>query len=308
MRQHVLLGIAVLLFWAGGVCVAAPPGASADPKLLEPAPADPLPRPTADLQNSLNRALKKLQLERAVDEGRLAVSLVDVSDPARPRYAGVNDRKMLYAASLPKIAVLLAAFEKVKEGLLAYTSDVKEMLTRMIRFSSNPDASLAIQTVSFPYIASVLTTPQYRFYDPAQNGGLWVGKAYGGPNDQWQRDPLHNLSHGATSRQVARFFFLLDRGSLVSPAYSAEMKEILSDPGIHHKFVKGLETKPGARIYRKSGTWRNWHSDAALVEREGKRYIAVALMEDRKGGEVLERLIVELDDIICGPAPESAAP
>ncbi len=298
----------MLLFWAAGVCVAAPPGASADPKLLEPAPADPLPRPTADLQNSLNRALKKLQLERAVDEGRLAVSLVDLSHPARPCYAGVNDRRMLYAASLPKIAVLLAAFEKVKEGLLAYTSDVKEMLTRMIRFSSNPDASLAIQTVSFPYIASVLTTPRYGFYDPAQNGGLWVGKAYGGPNDQWQRDPLHNLSHGATSRQVARFFFLLDRGSLVSPAFSAEMKEILSDPGIHHKFVKGLETKPGARLYRKSGTWRNWHSDAALVEREGKRYIAVALMDDRKGGEVLERLIVELDDIICGPAPESAAP
>lgn len=249
-----------------------------------------------------------MQLQAAAAEGRLAVSLVEVSERARPRYAGINDDRMIYAASLPKIVVLLAAFEKVQDGLLSYSSRLKETLTRMIRFSSNTDASQAIHAVSFPYIASVLTAPKYRFYDPRQNGGLWVGKAYGGQRDQWQRDPLHNLSHGATSRQVAKFFFLLDRGELVSPRYSAEMKEILSDPGIHHKFVKGLEqNRPGARIYRKSGTWRNWHSDAALIERDGKRYIAVALMEDPNGGEALSRLIVELDDIICGRGPGPAA-
>src|SRR5207249_11825119 len=63
-----------------------------------------------------------------------------------------------------------------------------------------------------------------------QDGGLWLGKAYGGPGDYWKRDPLHHLSHGATSLQVARFFLLLEQGRLVNPQYSAEIKEILSKP------------------------------------------------------------------------------
>jgi len=77
------------------------------------------------------------------------------------------------------------------------------------------------------------------------------------------------------------------------------MKEILGHPAIHHKFVKGLEaTRPEAKIYRKSGSWRQWHSDSAIVEHDGRRYIAVALTEDAHGGQLLSELIVALDDII----------
>lgn len=260
-------------------------------------------RPDPALQRSLENAVNNLNLHKPVANRRLAVSLVDVTDSDRPRYAGLNDRHMMYAASLPKIAVLVAGFERIRAGLMEYTPAVREMFTRMVRFSSNIDASRAIHKIGFDYIAQVLTSPKYLFYDIRQNGGLWVGKAYGGgPNDYWRRDPLHNISHGATSFQVARLFLLLEQGRLVSPEYSAEMKEILSKPGIHHKFVKGLETaKPGAEIdiYRKSGTWSDWHADAALVEHDGKKYIAVALIEDPQGGNVLSRLIVKMDDLIC---------
>ena len=262
-------------------------------------PADLHPDPA--LQRSLEDAVKNLKLRKPVEGRRLAVSLVDVTDADRPRYAGVNDRHMMYAASLPKIAVLVAGFERIRAGLMEYTPAVKEMFTRMVRFSSNIEASRAIHKIGFDYIAQVLTSPKYLFYDVRQDGGLWVGKAYGGPNDYWRRDPLHNISHGATSFQVARLLLLLEQGRLVSPEYSAEMKEILSKPGIHHKFVKGLEAeKPGAEIYRKSGTWFDWHSDAALVEHNGKKYIAVGLIEDPQGGNVLSRLIVKMDDLICG--------
>lgn len=252
------------------------------------------------LQQAAEQIVKKLNLSRAVAEGRLAMSLVDISDTNRPRYAGVNDRQMMYAASLPKIAVLVAGFERIRAGLMEYTPAVKDMFVRMTRFSSNLDASKAIHKIGFDYIAQVLTSPKYLLYDPQQNGGLWLGKAYGGPNDYWRRDPLHNISHGATSLQVARFFVMLEQGRLVSPQYNAEIKEILSNPGIHHKFVKGLESKPGCQIFRKSGTWYSWHSDAALVEHNGKKYIAVALMQDDRGGEIFPKLIVQVDDLMCG--------
>jgi beta-lactamase class A len=141
------------------------------------------------------------------------------------------------------------------------------------------------------------------------NGGLWIGKAYGGPNDYWKRDPLHNLSHGATAMQVARFFVLLEQGRLVNPYYSAEIKEILSNPGIRHKFVKGLNSIGVRDIYRKSGTWKDSHCDAALVEHDGRKYVAVALMRDPRGGEVLPRLIQRLDRlIVASPAEESDEP
>lgn len=254
------------------------------------------------LARSLATLVRRLNLGSAVDNRKFAVSLVDVTDPANPRYAGINDTEMMYAASLPKIAILLAGFEKVREGTLAYTPQIREMFTRIARVSSNADASRAVQMIGFDKIAQTLTSMKYRLYDPDLNGGLWVGKAYGGFADYWKRDPLHNLSHGATTLQTARFFTLLAQGQLVDPHWSREMLEILSNPGIRHKFVKGLSSVPGVNIYRKSGTWKNWHADAALIEHNGKRYVAAALMENPEGGKALERLIVGIDQIICGSA------
>ena len=94
----------------------------------------------------------------------------------------------------------------------------------------------------------------------------------------------------------------LETGRLVSPELSQEMKTILGDPAIHHKFVKGLEkNRPGSRIYRKSGSWRQYHADSAIVERDGHRYIAVALAQNPAGGRWLSNLIVAMDTLICHP-------
>ncbi len=53
-----------------------------------------------------------------IREEKMAVGLVDLSDPKNPRFAQVNGNTMMYAASLPKIAVLLAAFESFEDGTL----------------------------------------------------------------------------------------------------------------------------------------------------------------------------------------------
>ncbi len=254
----------------------------------------------AALSAKLQHLVDRLDFNSKVAKHEFAVSLVDVTDEDNPRYAGVNDKDMMYAASLPKIAILLAGFEKMRQGGLTDTPAVREMFTRMARYSSNADASKAVRMIGFESIANTLTSPRYRLYDETQNGGLWLGKAYGGPGDRWRRDPLHNLSHGATTLQTARFFTMLAQERLVDVQASRDMKEILSKPGISHKFVKGLAGVPGVQIYRKSGTWRNWHADAALIEHNGRRYVAAALVEDPNGGKMLEQLIRGLDEIICG--------
>ncbi|MEX2524389.1 MAG: serine hydrolase [Gammaproteobacteria bacterium] len=259
----------------------------------------PLPEtPDPKLQSRLALGLGQMGLSRAVDEERLSVALVDITDSTRPHLAAVNSDLMMYSASLPKIAILFGAYQRIEDGMLKHTKELKQDMTDMIRHSSNSAATRVLNLVGPEYLNRLLQSARYRLYDVRHQGGLWVGKPYG-KSPAYQRDPLHSISHGATVWQVARFYYLLENGKLVSPRASREMKSILARPAIHHKFVGGLlATHPDASIYRKSGTWRTYHSDSAIVERNGRRYIAVALANDARAGDWLRKLIVVMDDII----------
>jgi len=252
------------------------------------------------LQRNLEQTLNGFGLASAARKNALSVALVDITEPQHPRVAAVNGDHMMYAASLPKIAILLGAFKHIENGEMALDEETRDQLTRMIRFSSNQAATTMLNRVGKQYLADLLQSPQYRLYDRDNNGGLWVGKEYG-KQPAWRRDPLHNLSHGATAFQVARFYYLLETSQLLSDELTREMKAMLGEPGINHKFVKGLnDSRPGSNIFRKSGSWRQWHADSAIVEREGRRYIAVALAQSPQGGKWLERLIVGLDNLVFG--------
>jgi len=254
-------------------------------------------------QRGLEDSIAAIGLDGAVDSNRLGVALVDITHPDRPRVASVHGDVMRYAASLPKIAVMLAVFEAESNGDTYIDAEAEARLQRMIRRSSNVDSTLLMRQIGKDYIARVLRSPRYRLYDPNHNGGLWAGRDYAKAG-LWKRDPLHNISHGATPMQVARFFYMLEEGRLVSPEASAEMKTLLADSAIHHKFVRGLEMhRPDAEIYRKAGTWRDYHADGALVKRDDVSYIAVALAESPQGGRWLSRLIIVMDRLVGKGAP-----
>jgi len=95
---------------------------------------------------------------------------------------------------------------------------------------------------------------------------------------------------------------MLETGRLVSPESSRQMKNMLSRPGINHKFVKGL-SDTDAKIFRKSGSWRTYHADSAIIEHDGRSYIAVALANDSHGGEWMKQLIRKMDHIILAVEP-----
>ncbi len=266
-----------------------------------------LPDPDPELQAGLRRVLSQAPFRRLVLERRISVALVDLSDPEGTiRYAAQDDDRERYAASLPKIAILLGVFDQIDRGRLSYTPELRRKLEAMIRRSDNAISSEMIRLVGFQNIANTLRDPRYELYDAGRRGGgLWVGRGYGSGVGLWRRDPVGNMSHGATARQVARFLVMMERNQLVSPWASAEMKRIMGQPAINHKFVKGLAARPGSEIYRKSGTWRQWHADAALVERDGKKYVAVALVESPSGGSILSSLIVRLDELIRPPVSQT---
>ena len=275
-------------------------------QLPMPLDADPLLKDRAPLwdfidkrlQKNLTKSVHALGLNRAIKYRKLAVVLLDISQIDHPRMAELNGDEMMYAASLPKIAILLAAFEKLDRENLVLDASRKKQLIDMIRHSSNPDASAVMHWVGAEFISRVLVSSRYRLYDPLHNGGLWVGKPYG-KEKSWRRDPINRLSHGATAIQVARFYYMLETGQLVNKKMSAEMKKILAHTAITHKFKLGLQkVRPNATVYRKSGTWKQFHSDSALVERGKTRYIAVALADNIEGGKWLVKLIGAMDSLL----------
>ena len=233
-------------------------------------------QPDAALQQQLEALVRREGLWKPVQSRTLALGLVDITDIDAPRYAALNPNHMMYAASLPKIAILLGAYVEAAEGDLALEEGLHEDMVRMIRYSDNASATRVLERVGREDLMDILTSDRLRLYDPARNGGLWVGKDYARQN-AFRRDPLHNLSHGATVYQVARFFYLLQKGELVAAEYRDDMLSILSEPGIEHKFVAGLRSRPVTEMYRKSGTWRDYHADAALVEAGDRRFIMVGM-------------------------------
>lgn len=251
-----------------------------------------------EMQKKLRMIIRNIGYHKVVKKKKLAIVVVDVTDVYHPKMAVVNGDLMIYAASLPKIAILLGAFDKIDKGKLKYTKSLKNQMIKMIRVSSNYAATHVMDKVGAAYIANLLQSKRYKFYDRKYNGGLWMGKAYG-KRPVWKRDPLHNLSHGATVIQIARYYYFLETGRLVSPKRSRQMKAIMVNPGTNHKFVKSLNKyRPGSKIYRKSGTYKGYHADSVLVERNNKTYIAAALAKSYSGGKWLERVIVHIDDMI----------
>jgi beta-lactamase class A len=249
------------------------------------------------LQRGLEQAVRDLGLEREVGARRLSLALVDVTDSAAPRFAALNGDEQMYAASLPKVAILFGALVEADQGRLAIDQRTVGAMTNMIRYSSNEDATRVLNWVGGERLLEILQSDRYRLYEADGKGGLWVGKGYG-KEAAFRRDPIGNLSHGATAFQVARLYYMLATETLLSPRLNALMKDVLSNPGIHHKFVKGLESRPGVQIYRKSGTWKDHHADSALVEYGGHRYVIVGIAEHPEGGEWLRRLAAPLHDLV----------
>jgi len=228
----------------------------------------------------------------------MSVAVMDLSDPQNMKYAGINDSEMMYAASLPKIAILLAAMDAIDKGEMEYTKEIKKDLRLMISKSNNQASTRMIDRLGYKKIESVLRAPKRALYDEETGGGLWVGKRYASGGKTY-REPLKNLSHAATTKQVCSFYYQLVLGNLVSDKSSKEMLKIMKDPALHHKFVNTLDkVAPDATVYRKSGSWKSYHSDSALVWGPKRKYIIVALIDNKFGEQIIRDLVIPLERVM----------
>lgn len=252
-----------------------------------------------EMQNNLLQEVNKnAKWKRLIAEKKMAIGVVDCSNPYDVKFARLNGNVMMYAASLPKIGILLAVEDAIEKGELKDTPELRVKMRQMISKSSNTAATELMDLVGFEKIKSVLKDPEYELYDENFGGGIWVGKRYAKTGLR-HPDPIKGISHGATVTQVCRFYYMMAYGNLVSHERSKQMLSYMVNPEINHKFVNSLRRlAPKARLYRKSGTWRTYHADSILVWGPERRYILVGLIEDAEGEKILRNLVVMVDKML----------
>ena len=254
----------------------------------------------AKLQVDLERVDSDLRQRFGLTTEQAAVGLLDLHTL---RLAMIHPDRGEYAASVPKIGILLAWFQKHPERS-AVTPEIRHELGMMVKASSNEAAAKFSRELGLQEIQRILNS--YGFYNAERGGGIWLGKHYGEGGERYG-DPVGDNSHAATVRQLLRFFLLLEQGKLVSSEASRRMKEIFLSPEIPHdeiKFVKGLEGEK-VEILRKWGSWENWLHDAAVIRGEGWHYILVGLTHHPKGDEYLVGLVRRAHAILGPNAGEN---
>jgi beta-lactamase class A len=249
----------------------------------------------AALQAKVEAVDARLRGELGMKPEQTAVGVLDLNTL---RLALVRPDAIDYAASVPKIGILLAWFETHPEAATHLDPITRRELGLMIKVSSNEMAAKYSQAIGLKRIQEILNAQG--FYDAAHGGGIWVGKHYGKGTERYA-DPVGGHSHAATVRQLLRYYLLLEQDKLVSPAASQTMREIFTSPDIAHledKFVKGLSGR-GVDIRRKAGWWEDWFHDTAAVTGGGRHYLIVAMTHHPKGDDYLAAFAAAVDDVLA---------
>ena len=252
----------------------------------------------AALQTRLESIDTKLRGQFSMTAEQTAAGLLDLKTL---RLAMIHPDREEYAASVPKIGILLAYFQLHPEAATNLNAQTRHELGLMTKASNNEMAAKFSRELGLKQIQAVLNSSH--FYDTNHGGGIWIGKHYGAGDERYG-DPIGNHSHAATVRQLIRFFLMLEQGKLVSPAASKTMRNIFKSPEIPHddiKFVKGLAGRD-VQIIRKWGSWEDWLHDAAVVTGGGRHYILVALTKHPNGDEYLVELANTVDHLMIGAA------
>lgn len=291
-NPHQPLGLLLALLLSVTGCVTKPPAVNSFHRfeLTYETPTDP------KLQTQLERVDADLRARFGMTTEHTAVGVLDLNTL---RLAMIHPDRIEYAASVPKIGILLAYFELNPEAATNLSAQARHELGLMAKTSSNEMAARYSQELGLKRIQAVLD--KYKFYDASRGGGIWVGKHYGKGGERYG-DPVGDNSHGATVRQLLRYFLLLEQEKLVSPVASRLMREIFASPEIPHddiKFVKGLKDR-NVQIIRKWGSWQNWLHDTAVITGGGRHYVLVALTEHPRGDDYLVALSQAVDDLLTG--------
>jgi len=254
-----------------------------------------------------------------------AIVAVSYNDATGASIARLNADTVFHAASTMKIPVMIEVLRRAQAG--AFTMDqpvllinqfasivdgspfsldaaedsdsalyrrigervpIRELMRRMITHSSNLATNELIALVGAERTTAMARTLGARHMQVLR-----------GVEDQKAFD--RGLSNTTTADDLAALLTAIENGSALSPASSAEMRDILLEQAFNEKIPAGLP--PGTRVAHKTGEITAVSHDAAIVYPAGRKpYVLVVLTRGVRDGAASSALIADVSRLVYAHA------
>lgn len=247
---------------------------------------------------------------RQLSSDHVALTVLDLTDPAHPQRASHRGAVQIYPASVIKLFYLAAAHRWMEDGKLADTPELRRALRDMIVDSSNDATHYVIDLLTGTTSGPELPEPELRLWFEKRNAvtryfdslgytGVFAHKKPWGDGPYGREsqaiklfEPRRNM---LTTEATARLLHEIATGKCVTPARSAEMMQLLArdltkksdDPDDQRNFI-GLALPSGTKLYSKAGWTSQTRHDAAYVELpSGKKLLLVIFTEKHSSEKAL---------------------
>ncbi len=242
--------------------------------------------------------------DKKLESKQLAISLIDLRDPAQPTIGSFNGNERIYPASVVKLFFFAAAHRWLEDKKIEDTAELRRALKDMIVDSSNEATH---------YILDVVTHTTGGYELPAAEMKEWQHKrdavnryftslGYSNINvnqkthceDAYGRERVSREPNGAnrnklTTDATARLMWEIATGKAVTPARSQMMMELLrrdqnkktADQDSQDTGFSASGLPAGAKYWAKAGWTSTTRHDAIYVELPtGEKFVLVTFTVD----------------------------
>ena len=253
--------------------------------------------------------------------GKIALTIIDLSDRERPVWASHRGQEPAYPASVVKLFYLVAAHHQLETGALKQTPELERALHDMIVASSNDATHYVVDALTGTTDGPELDQAALSEWMNKRNAmnRYFAGLGYEKINvnqKTWSEGPYGRERQGLgpnfeyrnklTTEAVARLVYEIVTGRSISPVRSRAMMGLMHrDPQSQSDDADDQATKfsgkslpPGSQYYSKAGwTSATRHDSAYIRLPNGAEYILVVFTVDNsKQADIIpfvSRLIAE---------------
>ena len=233
---------------------------------------------------------------------QIAVTLVDLRDPAKPARASHRGGEQIYPASVIKLFYLAAAHRWMEDAKLTDTPELRRALSDMIIHSYNEATHYVLDVLTGTTSGPELPEAELKAWFDQRNAvsryfaGLgyrnvvahkkpWCEGPYGRETQAIKAfEPRRNF---LSTDDTARLMTEIVSGNCISIKRSGEMMTLLKrelpekdpDPDAQGKFT-GSVLPEGAKLWSKAGWTSQTRHDCAYVElADGRKFVLVTFTE-----------------------------
>jgi beta-lactamase class A len=261
--------------------------------------ASPFAAPSARLHGIVDQAVAAARTQfPTLQTNQIAVTLVDLRDPAKPERGSYRGSEPIYPASVIKLFYLAAAHHWMEDGRLADTPELRRAMSDMIVHSYNEATHYVIDLLTGTTSGPELPNAEIKIWFDKRNAvnRHFAALGYTGINANkkpWGEGPYGRETQAIkafepkrnmlTTDATARLLTEIATGKCVNGKRSSEMMTLLKrdpfgetkDPDNQAKFT-GPALPAGAKLWSKAGWTSETRHDAAYIELpDGHKFVLV---------------------------------